>query len=716
MSINAIIRLGRILATGVLMLPGLVWGQGVSQVVQLQDIQFAAQPGNRFEVQLDFSEAPPEPSGFTIDTPARVVLDFPGVTSTLTERNHALSFENAESAVVLGTEDRTRLVVNLRDLAPYSYRIEGTRLYLNIGSDVGAESLATRASDQQLARASESSILDVDFRRGEEGEGLVSIELSHQGVNADVRRTGTGVEVNFYQTRLPESLNRRLNVLDFATPVKTIGARAQGSDTSFRIDAVGDYEYLVYQTDDRYVVSIKPLTPEELEEQRSRFAYVGDKLSLNFQDIEVRSVLQIIAEFTGLNLVASDTVTGNITLRLENVPWDQALDIVLKSKGLDKRQDGNVLMVAPAAEIAEQERLQVEANRQLQELAPLRTEFVRIRYADARQVYQLFSEQNVGSSGRDSGPSTRSILSERGSAIVDERTNTIILTDTEDKIADFRRLIRELDVPVRQVMIEARIVIANTNFRRELGVRWGVQAARRTGNTRLGTSGSLEGFESPYNPFENFSDTGGTILVNEDALNVDLGIANPAGRVAFELLRDNTFLDLELSALEDSGNGEVLSQPKVITGDKQLAVIESGKEIPFLEATSSGAASLQFKEAFLKLEVTPQITPDNRVVMDLEITQDSLGEEVSGLFGSMVPTIDVTRVATQTLVGNGQTMVLGGIFEMQDIRGVEKVPFLGDLPGLKHLFRKTLSNQGKREILVFITPRIVEDSLLDQAL
>jgi len=711
MSINAIIRLGRTLATGVLMLPGLVWGQ----VVQLQDIQFAAQPGNRFEVQLDFSETPPEPSGFTIDTPARVVLDFPGVTSTLIERNHALSFENAESAVVLGTEERTRLVVNLRDLAPYSYRIEGTRLYLNIGSDVGAESLATRASDQQLARAAESSILDVDFRRGEEGEGLVSIELSHKGVNADVRRTANGVEVTFYQTRLPESLNRRLNVLDFATPVKTIDARTQGRDTSFRIDATGDYEYLVYQTDDRYVVSVKPLTPEELEEQRSRFAYVGDKLSLNFQDIEVRSVLQIIADFTGLNLVASDTVTGNITLRLENVPWDQALDIVLKSKGLDKRQDGNVLMVAPAAEIAEQERLQVEANRQLQELAPLRTEFVRIRYADARQVYQLFSEQNTGG-GRDSGPSTRSILSERGSAIVDERTNTIILTDTEDKIGEFRRLIRELDVPIRQVMIEARIVIANTNFRRELGVRWGVQAARRTGNTQIGTSGSLEAFESPYNPLEVFSDAGGTILVNEDALNVDLGVANPAGRVAFELLRDNTFLDLELSALEDSGNGEVLSQPKVITGDKQLAVIESGKEIPFLEATSSGAASLQFKEAFLKLEVTPQITPDNRVVMDLEITQDSLGEEVSGLFGSMVPTIDVTRVATQTLVGNGQTMVLGGIFEMQDIRAVEKVPFLGDLPGLKHLFRKTLSNQGKREILVFITPRIVEDSLLDQAL
>lgn len=716
MSIKANIKLGWALVAGILMLPGLVW----AQAVQLQDIQFAAQPGNRFEVQLGFNETPPEPSGFTIDTPARIVLDFPGVASTLAERNHALSFENAESAVVLGTADRTRLVVNLRELAPYSYRIEGNQLYLSVGSDMGAEALATRPSERQIASAAGSSVLDVDFRRGEAGEGVISIELSHPGVNADVTRTSSGVQVNFYQTTLPEQLNRRLNVLDFATPVKTIDAREQGNTTSFRIDAVGEYDYLVYQTDDRYVVSVKPLTLEEVEEKRSRFAYVGDKLSLNFQDIEVRSVLQIIAEFTGLNLVASDTVTGNITLRLENVPWDQALDIVLKSKGLDKRQDGNVLMVAPAAEIAEQERLQVEANRQLQELAPMRTEFVRIRYADARQLYQLFTEDSRGGGGRDSGPATRSILSERGSAIVDERTNTIILTDTEDKIGDFRRLIRELDIPVRQVMIEARIVIANTSFRREIGVRWGVQAARRTGNTRIGTTGSLEGLESPYNPFENFPisspDTGGTILVNEDALNVDLGIANPAGRIAFELLRDNTFLDLELSALEDSGNGEILSQPKVITGDKQLAVIESGKEIPFLEATSSGAASLQFKEAFLKLEVTPQITPDNRVIMDLEITQDSLGEEVSGLFGSLVPTIDVTRVSTKTLVGNGQTMVLGGIFEMQDIRGVEKVPFLGDLPGIKHLFRRTLSNQGKREILVFITPRIIEDSLLDQAL
>lgn len=715
MSIKASIKWGRVLVAGILVLPSLVW----AQAIQLQDIQFAVQPGSRFEVQLEFNDTPPEPSGFTIDTPARIVLDFPDVTSTLTERNHALSFENAESAVVLGAADRTRLVVNLRELAPYSYRIQGNRLYLSVGSDAGAEVRASRPSELQIASAASSSILDVDFRRGEAGEGVISIELSHAGVNADVTRTASGVHVNFYQTTLPERLNRRLNVLDFATPVKTVDAREEDSTASFRIDAVGEYDYLVYQTDDRYVISVKPLTAEEVEEKRSRFAYVGDKLSLNFQDIEVRSVLQIIAEFTGLNLVASDTVTGNITLRLENVPWDQALDIVLKSKGLDKRQDGNVLMVAPAAEIAEQERLLVEANRQLQELAPLRTEFIRVRYADARELYQLFTEESRGG-GRDSGPATRSILSERGSAIVDERTNTIILTDTEDKIGDFRRLIRELDIPVRQVMIEARIVIANTNFRRELGVRWGVQAARRTGNTRLGASGSLEGFESPHNPFENFPisspDTGGTILVNQDALNVDLGIQNPAGRIAFELLRDNTFLDLELSALEDSGNGEILSQPKVITGDKQLAVIESGKEIPFLEATSSGAASLQFKEAFLKLEVTPQITPDSRVIMALEITQDSLGEEVSGLFGSLVPTIDVTRVSTKTLVGNGQTMVLGGIFEMQDIRGVEKVPFLGDLPGLKHLFRKTLSNQGKREILVFITPRIVEDSLLDQTL
>jgi len=403
-------------------------------------------------------------------------------------------------------------------------------------------------------------------------------------------------------------------------------------------------------------------------------------------------------------------VSGSITLRLENVPWDQALAIVLKAKGLDKRQVGNVLMVAPAAEIAERERLQVEANKQLQELAPLRTEFIRIKYADAKELFELFDTDNGGGGGSGDGPATDSILFERGSAIVDERTNTVILTDTEEKILEFRRLIDEIDIPIRQVLIEARIVIASTDFRKEIGARMGIQGARGIGGDNVaGFSGSLEGFESPNNPLEIFKGDGGTILVNDSALNVDLGVTNPAGSFALEFLTGNTFLDLELSALENEGSGEIVSQPKVLTGDKQKATIKTGTEIPYQNATSSGATSVEFKEAVLKLEVTPQITPDGRIVMDLVVAQDSVGD----LLPSGEPVIDVTEVETQAIVGDGQTLVLGGLFQMQKVTSVEKVPLLGDIPYLGRLFRHNMDDMEKREILIFITPKIIDEALLD---
>jgi len=392
------------------------------------------------------------------------------------------------------------------------------------------------------------------------------------------------------------------------------------------------------------------------------------------------------------------------------VPWDQALAIVLKAKGLDKRQVGNVLMVAPAAEIAERERLQVEANKQLQELAPLRTEFIRIKYADAKELFELFDTDNGGGGGSGDGPATDSILFERGSAIVDERTNTVILTDTEEKILEFRRLIDEIDIPIRQVLIEARIVIASTDFRKEIGARMGIQGARGIGGDNVaGFSGSLEGFESPNNPLEIFKGDGGTILVNDSALNVDLGVTNPAGSFALEFLTGNTFLDLELSALENEGSGEIVSQPKVLTGDKQKATIKTGTEIPYQNATSSGATSVEFKEAVLKLEVTPQITPDGRIVMDLVVAQDSVGD----LLPSGEPVIDVTEVETQAIVGDGQTLVLGGLFQMQKVTSVEKVPLLGDIPYLGRLFRHNMDDMEKREILIFITPKIIDEALLD---
>lgn len=692
--------------------------QVLAEVV-LEDISFATLPGGRFEVRMDFSETPPAPDGYTIDNPARIVLDLPSVASALDQKKYALSFENARSAVVLGTSDRTRVILNMLKMAPYETRIDGNSIVLLVGASDGVArstirktSIVGAAATEDRTSAPTYSIEGIDFRRGEEGEGLVVIDLSNPATSIDISQSGGDVKLRFFRTMLPESLDRRLDVVDFATPVKEVDASFDGSTSTVLIDAVGEYDYMAYQTDDQYIVSLKPLSEEELENQRSKFAYVGEKLSLNFQDIEVRSVLQLIADFTDLNLVASDTVSGSITLRLENVPWDQALDIVLKAKGLDKRQEGNVLMVAPAAEIAERERLQVEANKQLQELAPLRTEFIRVKYADAKALYELFDVRG-GSSGGSSGSrtATDSILSERGSAIVDNRTNTIILTDTEDKILEFKRLIDQIDIPVKQVLIEARIVIANRDFRKEIGARMGLQGVRNPGNSQFGFTGSLEGFDGGVNPIDAFDGTPGigSILVNDAGLGVDLGVPNPNGSFALELLTNNTFIDLEISALENEGKGEIVSQPKVLTGDKQKASIKTGTEIPYQNATSSGATSTQFKEAVLLLEVTPQITPDGRIVMDINVAQDSVGD----LLPTGEPIIDITQVETKAIVGDGQTLVLGGLFQMQTVDNVEKVPLLGDVPYLGRLFRHDIEDIQKREILIFITPKILNEALLD---
>lgn len=692
--------------------------QVLAEVV-LEDISFATLPGGRFEVRMDFSETPPAPDGYTIDNPARIVLDLPSVASALDQKKYALSFENARSAVVLGTSDRTRVILNMLKMAPYETRIDGNSIVLLVGASDGVArstirktSIVGAAATEDRTSAPTYSIEGIDFRRGEEGEGLVVIDLSNPATSIDISQSGGDVKLRFFRTMLPESLDRRLDVVDFATPVKEVDASFDGSTSTVLIDAVGEYDYMAYQTDDQYIVSLKPLSEEELENQKSKFAYVGEKLSLNFQDIEVRSVLQLIADFTDLNLVASDTVSGSITLRLENVPWDQALDIVLKAKGLDKRQEGNVLMVAPAAEIAERERLQVEANKQLQELAPLRTEFIRVKYADAKALYELFDVRG-GSSGGSSGSrtATDSILSERGSAIVDNRTNTIILTDTEDKILEFKRLIDQIDIPVKQVLIEARIVIANRDFRKEIGARMGLQGVRNPGNSQFGFSGSLEGFDGGVNPIDAFDGTPGigSILVNDAGLGVDLGVPNPNGSFALELLTNNTFIDLEISALENEGKGEIVSQPKVLTGDKQKASIKTGTEIPYQNATSSGATSTQFKEAVLLLEVTPQITPDGRIVMDINVAQDSVGD----LLPTGEPIIDITQVETKAIVGDGQTLVLGGLFQMQTVDNVEKVPLLGDVPYLGRLFRHDIEDIQKREILIFITPKILNEALLD---
>jgi type IV pilus assembly protein PilQ len=645
------------------------------------------------------------------------------------------------------------LIVNLTESAPFASATDGNTVTLRVGAD-NSSGIANMSAQATRAAAESGdfstggpAITEIDFRRGKDGSGTISIDLSQPSVNVDIDRNSSQITLSFYQTTLPERLDRRLDVVDFATPVQTVDSKQEGSKTVVAIEASGQYDYLAYQADGQYVVNIKPLSDAEIAEQSKKFAFNGERLTLNFQNIEVRSVLQIIAEFTSINLVASDTVTGSITLRLDNVPWDQALEIILKAKGLDKRQEGNVLMVAPSAEIAEQERLQVEANKQLQELAPLETAFVRIKYADAREVFELFTATRTeagqaGGGGRD-GNATNTILSERGSAIVDERTNTIILTDTEDKINEFRRLIGEIDVPIKQVLIEARIVIANTDFKKELGATWGLAGIDKLagdttssafGDRTLGFSGRRSGLTPGSGVKESFTYSADEIERDDgidgiagtaddvttytrnydfglgDSLAVDLGVSNPTGSFSLGYLTDNFLIDLELSALESDGFGEIVSQPKVLTGDKQQAVIKSGTEIAYQKATSSGATSIEFKEAVLQLEVTPQITPDNRIIMDLLVSQDSVG----AFTPTGEPSIDITQIKTQALVGNGQTLVLGGIFQTEEVKGVDKVPVLGDIPFLGRLFRNDLRNVEKREILIFITPKIIDDNLLDR--
>ena len=670
-----------------------------SHASTLQDISFAELPGERAEIRLVFDQMPQEPQGYSIEKPARIVLDFAGVENSLSQKKFPMGVGAVTESIVVAGGGRTRLIVNLDTPTPYSTRFEGADIILTVGAETRDTNVQTptindpvnviETTSPQPSRSRSPAITNLDFRRGEAGEGKVIVSLTNPNINIDVEEVGEGIRVRFLDTNIPAALIRKLDVIDFATPVTTLTTRTEAGDAAVVVAITGEYDYLAYQADDEYVISVKPLTEQEQEERSRKFEYVGERLSLNFQDIPVRNVLQLIADFTDLNLVASDTVSGSITLRLENVPWDQALDIVLKTKGLDKRQIGNVLMVAPASEIAERERQELETLKQLEELAPLRTEYIRIRYANARELFDLFVGPRGGAGGAAGGAaggsaggtgdrkSTGSILSERGQAIVDERTNSIILTDTEDKISQFKALVERIDIPIRQVMIEARIVLASNNFREELGIQ---------------LDGSFDGDDPDLDVTgQTFTGSGSTGILDFDFIDGDIE------------------LGLTLTALETSGFSETVSQPKVITGDKTTASILTGSEVGFQEESASGGTTTSFKEAVLELEVTPQITPDDRVIMDLTISQDSLGPETS----SGEPTINVTQLETQVLVNDGETIVLGGIYQTDTETGTSKVPFLGDIPGLGLLFRSDFEDEQKTELLIFITPRIMASNLIE---
>nr|WP_100549265.1 MULTISPECIES: type IV pilus secretin PilQ [unclassified Pseudomonas] len=675
----------------------------------LQDLNVASLPGDRVELKLSFDEPVTAPRGYTIEQPARIALDLPGVSNKLGSKNRELGVGNARSVTIVEAKDRTRLIVNLTSLAPYSTRVEGNDLYVLVGDSSAAAARPSVSAPASVAAVAPKkaygpqakTISNIDFQRGEQGEGNVVITLSDASISPDIQEQGGKIRLDFAKTELPESLRVRLDVKDFATPVQFVSATGSADRTSIVIEPVGLYDYLAYQTENKLTLSVKPLTQDDVERRKAeRFAYTGEKLSLNFQDIDVRSVLQLIADFTDLNLVASDTVAGNITLRLQNVPWDQALDLVLKTKGLDKRQVGNVLLVAPADEIAARERQELESQKQIAELAPLRRELIQVNYAKAADMAKLF--QSVTSADGASSDA-------RGSVTVDDRTNSIIAYQTQDRLDELRRIIAQLDIPVRQVMIEARIVEANVNYDKALGVRWG--GASRRGNWSLYGKDGATSFDDGQ-AFLPGSDTVGDFTLEDGVAPVpfvDMGVAGSTSGIGIGFLTDNLVLDLQLSAMESSGNGEIVSQPKVVTADKETAKILKGQEVPYQEASSSGATTTSFKEAALSLEVTPQITPDNRIIMEVKVTKDApdFQRAING-----VPPINKNEVNAKVLVSDGETIVIGGVFENTQTKAVEKVPFLGDMPYLGRLFRRDIVRDNKTELLVFLTPRIMNNQAI----
>lgn len=651
----------------------------------LQSMDVASLPGDKVELKLSFDEAVLAPKGYTIEQPARIALDLPGVSNKLGSKNRELGVGNARSVTLVEAKDRTRLIINLTTLVPYSTRAEGNDLYVVVGD-------AARAAGPSVAAApvvavttvayapSARAIKGVDFQRGELGEGNVVIELSDPAVSPDIQEQGGKIRLNFAKTQIPENLRVRLDVKDFATPVQFVNATGGAEGASVTIEPSGAYDYLAFQTDNKLTISVKPLTQDDVERRKSeKFAYSGEKLSLNFQDIDVRSVLQLIADFTDLNLVASDTVQGNITLRLQNVPWDQALDLVLKTRSLDKRKVGNVLLIAPADEIAARERQELEARNQIAELAPLRRELIQVNYATAADMAKLFQSVTSADGGTD----------ERGSITVDDRTNSIIAYQTQERLDELRRIVAQLDIPVRQVMIEARIVEANVDYDKALGVRWG-------GSFQIGDKWDLWGQRG----------AGAGVAPTPPTPFVDLAAAGATSGIGIGFVTDNTILDLQLSAMEKTGNGEVVSQPKIVTSDKETAKILKGSEVPYQEASSSGATSTSFKEAALSLEVTPQITPDNRIIIEVKVTKDAPDFSNAASSGG-VPAISKNEVNAKVLVSDGETVVIGGVFSNTQSKSVDKVPFLGDLPFVGRVFRRDVVQDKKSELLVFLTPRII---------
>ncbi|MEN8131983.1 MAG: type IV pilus secretin PilQ [Pseudomonadota bacterium] len=678
---------------GLLIVAVLLDNNAIASQNALKDVAFSTLPGEQFQFILSFETTPSAPNTFSIDNPARIALDFPDTKNETNRRAKEIGIGIARSINIVEAKGRTRVVMNLVRMVGYHTAVVGNDLILTLGDqtvDASKRLSGNKEKHDNTVMSVPPSVVNIDFRRGDSGEGRVLLTLSDSAIPVDLRERGGKIILEITGAELPEKLKRRLDVVDFATPVKTIDTLDQDGKVRVVIEPMGEFNHLAYQADNIFTVEVREVS-KVVKEQRKKLIFTGEKLSLNFQDIETRSVLQLIADFTGLNLVVSDTVGGSLTLRLKNVPWDQALDIILKTKGLAMRQTGNVMLIAPSEEIAAREKLELEAHKQVQELAPLHSEFMQINYAQASNIASLLKAPE------------NSLLSGRGAVSIDARTNTLLIQDTTEKLAEIRNIVKRLDIPVRQVLIESRIVIASDNFSKELGVRFGVSNF----NNNPAGSGLNSDFVSGNLDATTDAINGDPVELN-DSLNVNLPVPNPAGSIGIALakLPLGTLLELELSAAQAESRAEIISTPRIITSNQTEARIERGVDVPYQEASSSGATSVSFKKAVLSLKVTPQITPDNRVFMDLAVTNDSVGEIFAG-----VPSIDTRAIETQVLVDNGQTVVLGGIYDQTMNKSTSRVPFFSDIPILGRLFRNDIESNDQGELLIFITPKIIDENL-----
>src|SRR6187399_204537 len=699
------------------------YAQGSPNKLESIDVQNVA--GQQVQLTLHHSSPPTEPVSFTIDNPARISLDLANTALAIPSRRIDIHTGGVDSVLAAEAAGRTRLVLNLDRLLPYQTRVSGNDVIVLIGTSVASPATAVAASSgasgspvpNNSAAAGPRAIRGVDFRRGAGGTGRVIVRLSDPHTPVNLRQLGNQIVVDFAGAEIASNLARRYDAGDFATPVSGFDIVRVGDGVRLAISATGDFEHLAYQSDDQYVVEVQPSrkAAAKIEDKR---VYTGERLTLNFQDIETRAVLQLLADASGQNIVVSDSVQGSVTLRLQNVPWDQALDIVLRTKGLDKRRNDNVIIVAPTEELASREKAELAAHADVQDLSPLRSEYLQVNYAKAADLASLIKSQGTaGGSG---------LLSKRGTVSVDDRTNTLLLQDSADRLDDIRRLVGTLDIPIRQVQIEARIVIVSDDFSRELGARAGFSGFDFFGSgTGLGyTSGSALANDEALEDILERTPIGGNgagtppqFVVGEGdnttpgRYNVNLPVANPAGSLAFMLLGKDYLVDLEISAAQAEGRGEVISTPRVITANQREASIEQGVEIPYQESASSGATTISFKKAVLALKVTPQVTPDNRIILDLNVKKDSVGQVIVGGAGQQVPSIDTREITTSVIVNDGQTVVLGGILETERRENEKKVPYLGDIPGLGHLFKTTSKTSNKDELLIFVTPKILREGV-----